>query len=330
MARAIVHIGYHKTATTWFQKRFYPLVENARCIPRDEVRRAFLEDTAFNFDPARARERLAVGLNETVTICEEGLSGYLHTGGLAGYLSKEMARRIKSVFPDADIVIFIRNQPSIITASYRQYVKGGGTHSLRRYLFAEDYLRGARGEIAKCPHFTFDHFEYAPLIAHYQELFGKERVHVFPYEAFRRAPAAFLEDFCSRLALEVDPEKLTQSASNRSYGLPTMWVVRFLNLLTNRTVFDKHYVIHVPYWYGLVRGVGEALNRLPGFNWFPGSEAFLGKRLAAWIAERYCRSNAAVETLTGLSLAEYGYPLEPPPADAPKPARSKLTAWMGN
>jgi len=330
MTRAIIHIGYHKTATTWFQKRFYPFIENARYIPRDRVRKAFLEDTAFHFEAGRARAKLDIDPNESITICEEGLSGYLHSGGLAGYLSKEAAYKIKAVFPGAEIVIFVRNQPSVIAASYRQYVKGGGTHSLRRYLFAGDYLRGARSEIAKCPRFTFDHFEYAPLVAHYQELFGKDRVHVFPYEAFMRGPKEFLHDYSRRLGLEIDLNKLAQAASNRSYGLPTMWIVRLLNHFTNRTVFDKHYIVHIPYWYGLVRGVGEGLNKVPGLNWFPGSEAFLGKRITAWIGRRYHKSNVALERLTGLSLSEFDYPLEPPAVEAIKPARNKLISWIGN
>jgi hypothetical protein len=330
MTRAIVHIGYHKTATTWFQARFYPVVKNARYIPRDIVRQAFLEDTAFKFDPGRARDALEIAAGEKVTICEEGLSGYLHTGGLAGYLSKEMAQRIKTVLPDADIVIFVRSQPSIIAASYSQYVKGGGTHSIRRYLFAEDYLRGARGEIAKSPRFTFDHFEYWPLIAHYQELFGEDRVHVFPYEALRSDPKKFLADYSRRLGLEVDLDAVEMSSSNRSYGLPTLWVVRFLNLFTNRTVIDKQYIFHIPYWYGLVRGVGEFLNRIPGFNWRPGVDVFLGKRLHDWILHRYCKHNARLEALTGLSLAQYGYPLDTPADQAPRPVNTKLTSWAGN
>ena len=38
MPRPIVHIGYHKTATTWFQKHFYPCVRNARFVARERVR----------------------------------------------------------------------------------------------------------------------------------------------------------------------------------------------------------------------------------------------------------------------------------------------------
>jgi hypothetical protein len=331
MARAIIHIGYHKTATTWFQAHFYPAVKNARYIPRMRVRQALLDVTAFHFDPGEARRTLGAAPGETVAICEEGLSGYLHHGGLLGYLSKDMAQRIKSVFPDAQIVIFVRNQPSIIAASYQQYVKGGGTHSLRRYLFGENYLRGARGEIAKCPRFTFDHFDYAPLTAHYQAIFGKDNVHVFAYEAFRAAPAAFLKDFCARLGLAADVENLAlSSSSNRSYGRLTMWIVRALNLFTNRTVLDKHYIIHIPFWYAVARIAGEGLNRLPVFGWAPKSAGFLGEKLQSWIEQRYWRGNAELKALTGLPLEDYGYALKAPDAEIPKPAANKLFSWMGN
>ena len=95
MPRPIVHIGYHKTATTWFQKNFYPLVRNARFVARDRVRAAFLEIGAFHFDAEAARAALGVEAGESVILCEEGLSGYLHNGGLGGHLSRSVAERIE-------------------------------------------------------------------------------------------------------------------------------------------------------------------------------------------------------------------------------------------
>ena len=34
----IFHIGYHKTASTWFQQRFYPFVENLSNVSRDDIK----------------------------------------------------------------------------------------------------------------------------------------------------------------------------------------------------------------------------------------------------------------------------------------------------
>jgi hypothetical protein len=56
----VIHIGYHKTASTWFQKRFYPQVRSYLYVARRRVQEACLHDTAFHFDPARARLVLAV------------------------------------------------------------------------------------------------------------------------------------------------------------------------------------------------------------------------------------------------------------------------------
>jgi hypothetical protein len=328
--RPIVHIGYHKTATTWFQKAFYPFVRNARFIPRERVRAAFLEVGAFHFDPAKALAELGTDGGERVALCEEGLSGYLHNGGLGGHLSRAVAERLASVFPDARIVIFIRSQPSIVAATYEQYVRGGGTHSLRRYAFAGNYLKGARSEFHRAPRFTFDHYEYGPLIAWYRELFGAANVHVYPFEAFRKDSRTFLEAFARELELEVDIEALSMRSTNRAYGLRVMDIVRLLNLLTSRTVIDKQYLAHIPFWYGLVRGIGEGLNALPWLGASAGARAVLGEDVHDWIRQRYWRSNRALIDATGLPLVAYGYPVDPPERDIAEPGPPSWLSWWGN
>lgn len=330
MPRPIVHIGYHKTATTWFQKQFYPRVRNARFIDRERVRGVFLEAGAFHFDAGEARHALGLVPGESVTICEEGLSGYLHNGGLGGHLSKGVAERLRAVFPDARIVIFIRSQPSIVAASYEQYVRGGGTYSLRRYAFSDHYLKGARSEFHRAPRFTFDHYEYGPLIGHYRALFGAENVLVYPFEAFRADSKAFIEDYARRLDLDVDIADLSTRSTNRAYGLSVMDVVRTLNLFTGRTVLDKKYLAHIPYWYGLVRGIGEGLNALPWLGRSAPAERVLGAQVHDWIRQRYWRSNRALMEMTGLQLDTYGYPLDPPETEIPAPGPPLWLSWWGN
>lgn len=330
MPRPIVHIGYHKTATTWFQKAFYPAVRNARFIARGRVRAALLEVGAFHFDRAAALAELGTDGIERVALCEEGLSGYLHNGGLGGHLSKAVAERINTVLPHARIVIFIRSQPSIVAASYEQYVRGGGTYSLRRYAFAQNYLKGARAEFHRAPRFTFDHYEYGPLIAHYRALFGSENVHIYPFEAFRADRTTFLAGFARDLDLDVDIGALAMRSTNRAYGLRVIDAVRILNLLTSRTVIDKQYLAHLPYWYGLVRGIGEGLNALPLLGRSAGAEAVLGREVHDWVRQRYWQSNRALMAATGLPLDAYNYPLDPPERQVPEPSPPRWLRWWGN
>ena len=52
---AIVHLGYHKTATTWLQKQLFPRAQSHEFIPRKTVQQAFLAPPGMHFDPAEAR-----------------------------------------------------------------------------------------------------------------------------------------------------------------------------------------------------------------------------------------------------------------------------------
>lgn len=325
---AVIHVGYHKTGTTWFQKRFYPRVTSHRYIDRERVRHAFIEDTAFKFDPEAALDRLGTHSGEDVILCEEGLSGYLHNGGLMGHFSKAMAERLHQVFPDATIVIFIRSQPEMVASCYQQYVRGGGTHSPQRYLFPDLYLHGAASEAHRVPRFCFDLFDYLPLIQTYSALFGRERVKVYPFEAMKAGGSDFLRTFADELGLAIDVEAVTRERENGSYALPLIPLARIMNLFTYRTVADKRCLVHIPYWYTVRRALLESLNRTGLFGKAPSARRLLGAEIVEWIRERFWQANAELAHRYALPLAEHGYPVAKPNRAVPRPSRRASLAWL--
>lgn len=56
--RALLHIGYPKSASTWLQTVFFPRVENASLVPKSTMIEAFMEPGALSFDADVARRRL--------------------------------------------------------------------------------------------------------------------------------------------------------------------------------------------------------------------------------------------------------------------------------
>lgn len=248
----IVHVGYHKTGTTWFQDIFYPAVRNRPYIPRSIVRAAFLAPGALEFDPACARQILGAHADHAI-LCEENLTGGLHNGGLAGNLSKDVARRIKATLPDAQIVLFVRDPVAMIASAWVQYVKGGGTYGLRRYLFGRDQFSPVAPEQDEAPGFRLTHFDYHRLVAHYDALFGAERVHVFRYEDFRADPHVFTRTYAARFGMEIDMSRIDWGSRNPSLSRILLWGARAMNLFTRRAVADKSWLIHIPGWYGLSR-----------------------------------------------------------------------------
>lgn len=322
MASSIVHIGLHKTGTTWFQECVYPRVTNLRYVPRAATQAALLTPSAFAFDAERAAKELDAA-SGPVILCEENLSGYPHNGGLHGFLTQAVALRIRATLPDARIVVFLRAQPEMIAACYQQYVRGGGTYSAQRYLWPNDWLRGAEAQPFKVPRFSFDYFEYDRVVTHYQALFGSERVHVLPFEVLQRDTGDFLARFARELELELELGSVPTAKRNPSYSPFAVALMRRLNRFTARTVQDKRHWIHLPHWYSVRRRMIEPLNRSGLLGERASAENVLGGPTIAWIRQRYWESNRRLARLVSFDPGALGYPVDPPlePVDRPRRAR---------
>jgi hypothetical protein len=95
-------------------------------------------------------------------------------------------------------------------------------------------------------------------------------------------------------------------------------------------VLDKQYLVHLPYWYAVIRGIGEGLNALPLLGRSAPAHTVLGRDVHDWIRQRYWRSNRALMEMTGLPLDSYGYPLDPPDREVAEPGPPAWLSWWGN
>lgn len=302
-ARPIVHIGYHKTATTWFQKAIWPSLESHDWIPRKLTQQALLNPPGMHFDAAEARRVLELeGRTRPVVLSEENLSGYIHNGGLHGLVGPEMARRIQAVLPEARIVIFIRNQPDAIRASYSQYVAGGGTYGLDKYLHTYERVHGALKAPFKAPAFEWEHFEFDRLIGLYDAMFGRENVFVYPYEGLKQ-PEALFAQIESDLGIRFPAGITERRGANVSHSEAGMNGLRFANRFTRQSVANKDYVIDPPGGHALRNVVRFLLKAVPG------GPFRLPRAVVEEIERRYAASNGRLAAARGLPLAELGYPL---------------------
>lgn len=306
----VLHIGYHKTATSWFQQCFYPAVTHAAAVPRRTVIEAVLGPSALHFEPAVARRKLFAAVPEArrLILCHEELSGNPHAGGLHGCLSKDAAHRLHAMLPESEVVVFVRHQLDMIAAVYKQYLRAGGTYAPARYLYPGRYRGGAFASSHKIPTFSFDHFDYATLVEHYGRLFGRERVHVFAYEALREDAPGFTRRFAARLGLEVDWEQVAFSARNISYGRRVVRLARVLNHLIAGNVADKRCVVDLLPSHRPIKHLLNAVNRTPLAGAAASPRELLGPAVAEEIEARYATSNRRLAELSNLLLASYGYP----------------------
>lgn len=184
----LIHIGYHKTASTWLQANLFNNYGFKRYFPQSAIMQKIVLPNALDFNAGQLRAYYdsLVDDDYVSVISNERLSGNPHSGG---YDSKELADRLYASFPEAKVLIVIREQVSAILSSYIQYIRVGGPCSI------DDYLEPTTRNIPILPLFNFEHFNYLRLVHYYHSLFGKDNVLVLPFELFQKSPV----DFCSKI-----------------------------------------------------------------------------------------------------------------------------------
>lgn len=283
----LFHIGYHKTATTWFQKRFYPLLKNYNQVDRGKIRDFFFENNFQDFSSKKNQ-----------IFCDEELSGNIHNGAYLGLLSENVATKI-SKFKNPKVIIFIRNQYDIIVSSYLQYIKEGGNYSFSRYIEHKEFQRSNRSSL-----FSFKHFDYKNLIHKYQSLIGKENVYIYLFEDFITDQELFISKFVKDHNLEIDLNKVDFKKNNNSYSYVSLFFARIINSFSRKNVLYKYYIIHLPFVYEYAR---EILRRIKIFP--VRSRSFLNDEYRQIINKKYSDSNKSIAKEYNLDLDKYNYPL---------------------
>ena len=299
----LVHIGYHKTATTWMQKRFFPLLSDRVAVFErgDSAIRVLMDSPRLAFDARRCRHRVAALLlaqgGRVCVFSAERLSGNPHSGG---YDAATLADRIKGTFGDARILIVVREQVSMLVATYKQYVRVGGICTM------EEYLRPPRD--GKIPLFDLNHFRYHALVEYYVRLFGARHVLVLPYELLLRDRDGFVRQMLEYIDLDDFPLP-AQGLDRRINVSPTDVQVRLMRWVNRLSGGSTLHPVRpraprlAKRLFRLARAVGttDAAKRLDGrFH-----------QRAALVAggDRYVRSNRILQRYVACDLRSLGYRL---------------------
>ncbi|OYQ25753.1 hypothetical protein CHU93_13610 [Sandarakinorhabdus cyanobacteriorum] len=222
----LIHVGYHKTATTWMQRRlFTPPLGYHPIMEHETVFAHFVRPHMFEYDAAAARAAVAKALAEVPV----GLTPVISSEILCGnptYGSREalgIARRLHDAAPGARILVTIREQVAAIASTYMQYLQRGGEFSAQAF-FAEAPEVG-------WPVFNHAHFRYDRFVAMYADLFGPDQVLVCNQELLMRDHVGFAQriaDFAGQPG-PVNQAALNPERTGVSYPEYGAGLLRFIN-----------------------------------------------------------------------------------------------------
>lgn len=303
-ARPLLHIGYHKTGTTWLQRFLFSSQRSgvSSVASHHLVERAFVAVNPFCFHPAEARAgfepalRNAAALGLVPVLSHERLSGNPHSGG---YDSRAIADRLAQTFPEARVLLVIREQRSMLVSVYKQYVKQGGAASFR------DYVRPVRGAL-RVPLFRFDYLEYHRLIGYYESLFGSENLLVLPYEQFRAEPEEFLGRLARFVCVPV-PEIATDVSVNTAPSALPLAVKRHGNRLFVRDALNPAPPLPFPHANAALSRACGGVARLAPAAAHRRLERRLREQADRLAGDRYVDSNRCTADLIEIDLRAYGY-----------------------
>jgi len=306
----LIHIGYPKAASTWLQYEIFSQAQAGFMSPWGpyqgfnripEGSEQFIIKNPFRFSPEAVRQVFEPGLYEAykrglIPVLSDELLMSDHANNR--YWTKEVADRLHAVFPKARILIFIREQKSMIKSSYGQYLIGAGNVTIRQYIIGSSKSRRL-GFGAIC---RLDHLEYDLPIKYYQNLFGIDNVLVLPMELLKVDQQAVTQKIINFAGAKGIP---IQSQPRRNTGIKgVIFVVR-----RHLNIFCTH-----PSSSSLGRLAWDIIGKLTKIiEWVTPQfihnkvEKRLEQTITEHVGNYFRESNQRTSQLIGINLAEWGY-----------------------
>jgi hypothetical protein len=310
MPPVLLHIGYHKTGSRWLRFLFFGNPQTGfgwvDKTGADHPVRRLVGARPFEFDAEQSRaefDPLLRGIEDdglSPVVSFERFSGNPFSGG---YDSKEIADRLVEVFPDARVLVVLREQRSMIVSTYKQYVREGGA------LPPSKFMLPPTSRSMRVPWFDLRHFEYHHLLSYYRHLFGPGSVLALPYEQFIADPRSFVEDIGRFAGRPLDNETLAslpfESRTNPAPPATAIAARRWLNRLGVRSDLNPAPLLASPAFWRL----GKRIDRvsLAPRQAVAREEEKLRRTVEEVVGDRYVESNRRTAELIGVDLAAFGW-----------------------
>ncbi|HEX6922750.1 MAG TPA: sulfotransferase domain-containing protein [Bacillales bacterium] len=299
MRTIYLHIGYHKTATTFLQHVVFPELENVSYIEKKpRVKKRYNKVKKRKLSGKEVDEfRGMVNRNDTgdpILISHEGFCGtplFFGNGQSQFEILEDLRRILPASEYDVHIIVGIREQVSLLTSLYVEHVKMGGT------LKSHEYIKKLKKrKMLK----DYNFYRYLQEI---EKLFGRDRIYVMSYEDYKQNSS---EELLKLLNLMGEPEVPSYNDKvqfrNKSLGKRQVSIARRLNHLFKT---QKHPQGILPIVKVPILGELSTRNLLQNkFNFSRQQRYQFPKKLQSSLRQRYEEGNHNLANVYNLDLPQ--------------------------
>ncbi len=295
----LIHIGYPKTATSWFKNYFYPHIKNTNTIYADNI----VYDLEGDNKEIEIIKNNSISNKEHTIIVSHKFSGLVDFRWEDGKYRKYFAPQLKKSFPDANIIVFLRGQTDFLASSYSSYLTHGGTYTFRKLYKI--------GQLTNGQMFALEYLDYNKLIDQYIELFGADNVHIFLYEDFLADKQGFLQQYKKQFNFEINTSNISLKKYNTKLRKGFAAFLRFSNMFSKKGVKPKKYIFNVPFLFAWLNSKSAIkINKYKIWGGFLDNFKILGADLISEINEYYkVSNNKLLKYKACQSIKKYEYPL---------------------
>lgn len=225
----IIHLGLHKTGSTYLQRVVFP--ENAAALGFFSVRRKnqlsdfgkyLLRENDISYSKEKAFSLLSKNKLFEISDTLRLLLSEEQFAGSPWNSAKDRKRnfdRLHQLFPNAKYILVLRDQEELTQSLYLEYIKKGGT------AYWKDFLNYKGNELDFSRGFYLQYAEYYNYIT---SIVGEERLKILYYKELQQQPKEFfrkMEDFVGKPIVVTDANEIR----NPSIEGSNAWILRFFN-----------------------------------------------------------------------------------------------------
>jgi len=186
MGQIYIHVGLHRTGTTFLQKHVFPKIKGIKYYDR--------------YNRFRLNHNFLLSIDDDtdmpILISDEGLSNYNYSD-YEECSAYKIADRLRTLFPSAKIIVVFRKKEEWIRSLYNFCIKAGGDKDFESW----------RNEIFARKDIDFQEYEN-----YLKNLF--DDVLVLWYEKLKEKPRSFVQDICNFIGVPMPDFEIVKENSS--------------------------------------------------------------------------------------------------------------------
>ena len=294
-----IHVGLHKTATTFLQSEFFHLYSNELgYVNLRKDMREFLYYVLFcndlDYDSQEATRLFLTKLkdantiNRKILLSDEQFCGSPWDNAVS---RKRYFDRLNVIFPNAKYIIVLRNQEEMVRSLYLQYIKTGGSATWKEFLSHKTHPLSFGLK---------SYLNYGAYINYMVKLVGIERVGCFFYEDMQKNTQIFLANIAKFAGFKLLDETTNIIGRRKNPSITYPWL-KFL-LFANK-FFRSYREPFLLFPQSIHLLIVKLIIKMPPST----KKVFIPKQEVSSFCEEAKRNNSIIKKIYSRDISEIGY-----------------------